>query len=188
MADLTLFECFDTPAAGPDSGPSADWLAGHSTGFDEGRAAAAQDQMALRAATAQALADLTLSARDAQNLVLDRLAPLFAAIASQIVPAVLRETLGVRLAEMLGTAAAQDARSDLLLCVAPREAAAVSATLAAIAGGGLTVTPDARIGPGQILIGRHDGETCLDTGRMTEDIARAIAALADPSLRRTRHG
>lgn len=188
MADLTFLECFDSPPPKGEAGPGADWLAGHSTGFDEGRAAAMSEQSALRAASAQALADLTLTARDAQNLVLDRLAPLFTAIAAQVVPAVLHATLGQRLADLLGEAAAQAARADVTLHAAPDEVAAIAAALAEIAGGGLAVIPDPHLRPGQIVIGQGGAETCLDTARLHRDIAAALAALADPTPRRTRNG
>lgn len=188
MGDLLLLESFDRPADRSDPGPGPDWLAGHRAGYDAGWSAALAEQTALRATTAQALADLTLSARDAQNRVLDRLGPLFAAIATQVVPLALHETLGRRLVDMLSAAAAQDARRDIALHVAPDEVAAVAATVAEIAGGGLTVAADPRIGPGQIVIDGGGGETCLDTGRLTRDIAQALAALTDPTSRRTRNG
>lgn len=181
-------ESFDSAGTPVVATPSPDWLEGYAAGRAEGEAAARTDAQALRDSAAQALADLTLSARDAQSLILARLAPLFDAIATRVIPDLLRQTLGHHLTAALQTAAATDAGADLVLFVPPQDVPAVDATIAAIAGGGLSVRPDPRLPAGQIILSTTAEQTSLDPRDLSRSIAAALAALSESTPRRTQNG
>lgn len=187
MARLAVLESFDLAPAPVTDGPGEEWLAGHRAGLAEGRVAALAEQAALRAETAEALAELGLTFREAQNHVLARLAPLFRALGERIVPEILRATLGQVLIEELQAAAETDARAPACLRVAPADLVAVTGTLAVL-GGAPEIRADPRLGPGQVLIDRGGADTSFDFNRLSADIAAALAALGDEPERRLRHG
>lgn len=181
MSLATLFESFDT-IPDPDSGPAPpgeEWLAGHAAGLAEGRAQAGAEQVALRAETAQAIADLGLAFAEAQALVLSQLAPLFATLAERIVPRILHETLGAALLDELTVAAQEIAGAPLTLRVAEADRPALEAVLPLIPGTRVEVVTDPRLGPGQALIAVGDTARSLDLDRLGRDISAAMAALSD---------
>lgn len=188
MVRLAVLESFDLPVDTAAAAPSDDWLAGHRAGVDEGRAAALAQNHALKSDTAQALSDLVFSFREAQNHLLSRLAPLFRAISDQVVPEVLRQTLGLVLAEELQAAAEADCRAPLTLRVPPADLAPVAAVLEALPLGGLALRPDSRLSEGQILLDRGGTDTSFDFNRLSADIASALAALTDETVRSDLHG
>lgn len=181
MSITALLERFDT-APEPETGPAppgADWLAGHAEGLAEGREQVLAEQAALRAETAQAIADLGLSLAEAQALVMAQLAPLFAALAEQLVPQLLRETLGAALLDELARAARDAAGKPLRLQVAAADHDAIKAVLPLIPGTRVELETDSRLGPGQVLIGQGDAAHSLDFDRLQADICAALTAISD---------
>ena len=151
-------------------------------------AQASQQQAAISAATAQALADLSFTFAEAQHVVLQQLHPLLQLVVDRIVPDVLHQTLGAALAEELAAAAATDIGAKIPLRLPPDDCAALSEIAGQIAGCPLQVIPDPDLRPGQALVGGPARSTAFDTTRLARDMADALTALCAEPPRNLAHG
>ncbi|MBI1417353.1 MAG: hypothetical protein GC146_09035 [Limimaricola sp.] len=185
MPALLRLEDFDLPRATPaDDGPpppSPEYLAGHAAGLADAAAAQAAQQAGLTEAALRLLNDLAFTHAEARGHVMAALRPLFAAIASRLLPEMAHVVLGAHLAEGLGRAAAAASEVPLVLHLHPDTASRLAPLLDEVEGLRLVLRPDPGLDPLQARWATGDGETELDLDALVNEIRTVLAAIHPPS-------
>jgi flagellar biosynthesis/type III secretory pathway protein FliH len=191
MARMPVLESFDAPPPAPepvDTGPSADWFAGHAAGLAEGQATAEARQTALRESVVQSLADIEFRFAEARSHLIGALRPLFATLTDVILPAALQAGFGQQVAQALSTYAERDMGRPMLLSLNPQDTAAVGAAIGGLHLHTLRIVPDPGLAPGQAVLNSGAAETMIDTAAVLAAVRTALAAVTDESLLRSEHG
>jgi hypothetical protein len=179
---LENFEDAPTAASEP-AGPTAEWLAGHAAGREEGaaeaRAAIEAEEAALSRALAQSLEDAAWSYAEARAAVLRSLEPLLEATLARLLPAAAGQALLPRLLERLMAAAEADSRAPLAIHVAPSRAEALRRLLPS-AGAHATVAADPTLGPDAARLVLGARESALDLDACLLALQEGLGALLPP--------
>jgi flagellar assembly protein FliH len=191
MTRTPFLESFDdvSEVAAPETtGPTEDWLAGHSAGHAEAMAAAAQDTDRLAGALAERIADLSFTFADAEQIMLSRLRALFDTLVTRVLPEVPQTGLAAHIAAQLEAAAAEDMSGPVTIRVEPAQVAPVTRALTGVAGNRFEVRPDPALGPGEAILSTDTRETALDLAQLTSDLGAALSCVVPPSKEGTSHG
>lgn len=176
MAGLAL-EAFDFVES---PGPIQTYEEGYEAGMADGRAEAAATKSKLRSELLTCLTAISQSQRRAEEQVLASLAPLFEAIAEQLLPAIAREAIGQQIVEVLLNRAESVASRSGSLRLSQADYTAVSEAVAA-SGLHLQLIPDPSIEPCQAVLGDVTGqEEFLDLQEVVTALRVALEALSSP--------
>ncbi len=150
---------------------------GYAAGWEDATAAAERARAEGAEAALAQLQDLSFTYHEARAHVLRSVLPLIEAVADKVVPTVLRETLGARLAELVEAHAEEAATAEVEILTAPGEAAALREALDGRAGFPVAVREEEGLDPGlhHVRLGRVERE--LDLAGLERGLRDALGAL-----------
>jgi hypothetical protein len=180
-------ESFDDDAP-QDDAPSSDFTAGFKAGHDAAEAQAQARHDRIEQDLVHALSDTAFGFAEAEAHVLGNLQSLFGLVFDQLLPATLRDSLGVTLKEAIMAAAAQDAKAPVLLKVAPQHEAAIRAVLEAEGLTHLKIGVDPDLSTHAAFLSQPDAETVFDLDAALAQVRDSFANLAPPDERSLKHG
>jgi hypothetical protein len=180
MARPLRFEPFDaSPVTPVPQGPSDDWLAGHARGLSDATEAAAVRRAVAEEAALAALGDLSFTWAEARATVLASLVPFFRSLSDRLLPEIAAGAFPLHLVDELSRAAARDIATAPHLRLSPADMVLV----AQLDLGGVRLTADPTLSPGQARLGHGAGSTLLDTPALLaalQEVTAAFLAAADP--------
>lgn len=150
---------------------------GYAAGWEDASTAAERTQAEGAEAALSRLQDLSFTYHEARAHVLRSVLPLIEAVADKVVPAVLRETLGVRLTALVEAHAEEAATAEIEILAAPGEAADLRAVLDGRVGFPLAVREDEGLASGlhHVRLGRVERE--LDLAGLERGLRDALGAV-----------
>lgn len=150
---------------------------GYAAGWEDATAASERAQAECSDAALARLQDLSFTYHEARAHVLRSVLPLIRAVADKVVPTLLRETLGVRLAELVQAHAEEAVWSEVEILAAPGEAEALRAALEGRVGFPLVVREEESLAPGlhHVRLGRVERE--LDLSGLERGLLDALDAI-----------
>ncbi|MBU2959706.1 ABC transporter ATP-binding protein [Citreicella sp. C3M06] len=161
---------------------------GYKAGWDD--AIKAQDDGHSRIASdfAQNLQDLSFTYHEAYGQVMSGISPLLEEVVGKLLPAMLRETLGLHVSEQLRAMAHEVGTLDVVIAVAPGHAEQVAPMLDPDIGFPLSLIEDETLMGGQADIRFGEIERQIDLGGLVEEVARAVQGFVHDNRRKTAHG
>lgn len=173
----------------PDVGEEARLSAyddGYAAGWEDALAARDDDAARLRDGVGQTLQTLGFSYHEARAHVLQSLRPLLEAMATQLLPRLAATAIGPMTADLVMTLAADSADQPITLRLHPATRSTVEGFLTPPPSLPLTVTEDATLTPGQVVLQAGPAGARVDLDGAIAEIAAALAAFYDllPAERR----
>lgn len=147
-----LEEFADTPTAlrpGSEATQQRDYETGYKAGWDDASAAQSEAQEQLRTELVQTLQDLSFTFHEARASMVLAMTPVFDQLVQEIVPAALRDTLGLHLVQHLTQAAADSVPDRLTLTLAPQDRDRIEAAFPPDMAAPLELVEDEALAPGQ---------------------------------------
>jgi len=164
-------------SAGPEALEEAR-LAGYEQGFragwEDAVSAQKEAEAAARAELAAHMQELSFGYHEAQRHILAGIAPLLESLLVHVLPAIGRETLGLRLLETLVPLARDQADQPLRLCVHPGSRPHLDEVLATADAPPLVVVEDASLSPGAAVLGTGTAERLFDDDRLASTLATLV--------------
>lgn len=175
----------ELPEAGEDARLSA-YDDGYAAGWEDALAARDDDAARLRDAAGQNLQTLGFSYHEARMHVLQSLRPLLEAMVARLLPRLATEAIGPMVADVVMTLAAESADQPITLRLHPATRSVVEGFLTPPPSLPLTVTEDASLTPGQVVLQAGPSGARVDLDGAIAEIAAALAAFYDllPAERR----
>lgn len=168
--------------AGPDPSETetdarlATFEQGYAAGWDDASAAHRDERAATEEQVARALLSLSLTATDARRHVLHSLRPLIDAIATQLAPALARDSLAALLAETLLPLAEERAGTPVTIRLHPAARPAAEAHLSRLPQLQLAIVDDASLGAGQVLLSAGPAGARIDLDDAVASVTAAVQA------------
>lgn len=161
---------------------------GYKAGWDDAIKAQNDDHARVASDFAQNLQDLSFTYHEAYGQVLSGISPLLEDVVGKLLPAILRETLGLQISEQLHAMAREVGTLDVVIAVAPGHAELVEPMLDPEIGFPLSLIEDETLADGQADIRFGETEKQIDLGGLVEDVARAVQGFVHDNRRKTAHG
>lgn len=189
MGKPAFLESFELIEGGGDAPPSDDWNDGHSAGFAEGLAAAAEDQSALTSGLVQTFADMRFGYKEARNHMIAALGPMFQSLIGAFAPAFAKEMLVPHIAAQLSANAIANVGATVILSVHPGQKDGVAAALAEWTDLPFRLQADPSLAPDQAILTSTLGEVAIDLDGLIAQTQDILSALLDTSEQQgTNHG
>lgn len=173
------------PEAGEEARLSA-YDDGYAAGWEDALAARDDDTARLRDAAGQNLQTLGFSYQEARMHILQSLRPLLEAMVVRLLPRLAAEAMGPLVADVVMALATESADQPITLRLHPTTRTAVEGFLTPPPSLPLTLTEDASLTPGQVVLQAGPSGARVDIDGAIAEIAAALAAFYDllPAERR----
>jgi len=186
MPRLLTLESFEDALA-DQQGPTADYTTGYAEGFAAGEASVRADVANLNEQFVQSVQDITFTFAEARAQILNGLAPMLQTVIAQVLPHCVETGFAGQLAELLTTAAEQDATRPLAIHLHPDSFESV-AGLSDVLPKELSIQIDPALSPHAAWIAQADGEMRLDADQLLATISETLSVLNTPEDRNAFHG
>lgn len=150
---------------------------GYAAGWEDATQAASQSAEKLDSAMAHNLEDLGFTYHEARAHVMRSLTPLLSGMLTKLLPRLIRDSLGARILEELGTMADGAADTPIELMVSPSEVEQLRPVIARITTLPLTLVPEATVPQGQLFLRIGHVEREVDLEGAMASIGQAVSAL-----------
>ena len=161
---------------------------GYRAGWDDALKAQSEDQTRISSDFTQNLQDLSFTYHEACAQVLNGISPLLEEVVGKLLPAMLRETLGLHVAEQLSRMAREIGALEVEIAVAPGCTEAVAPLLEADVGFPLRLVEDETLAEGQADIRFAGTEKQIDLSSLVNDVAQAVRGFMHDNRRSIAHG
>ena len=161
---------------------------GYRAGWDDAIKAQNDDHSRIASDFAQNLQDLSFTYHEAYGQVLSGITPLLEEITRVLMPAALRETLGLHIHEQLSAMAQEIGAMEVVLAVSTGSGASIAPMLDAEFGFPLRLVEDDPLAEGQADIRFAEIERQIDLSGLLEDLTQAVQGFVHDKRRKTAHG
>jgi flagellar assembly protein FliH len=161
---------------------------GYAAGWEDATQAANQSAEKLDAAMAHNLEDLGFTYHEARAHVMRSLTPLLSGMLTKLLPRLIRDSLGARIIEELGTMAEGAADTPVELLVCPTDAEQLQPVIAKITSLPLVLVPEITVPQGQLFLRIGHVEREIDLDGAMASIGQAIRALDQLNKDTAKHG
>ncbi|NCO87733.1 MAG: hypothetical protein GW886_13990 [Rhodobacterales bacterium] len=170
---------FDLP---PDTGavtdgPGPEWSAGFLAGELAGREAAMAEQTVIRSELVQTLGDMAFGYAEAHGQILAALRPLFAALVEKVLPAILHESFGAHLLDVLLEQAEKDMSRPVRILLNPAHLPGFSPLISQFPAFPVELAGDPALSLSEALIACGQAETAIDPDRLLADLRECLTGL-----------
>lgn len=156
---------------------------GYSAGWEDAAAAQSTDQAQIRADFARNLQALSFTYQEARGHVLRALEPLFEEMLGKLLSSLAREALGGIVLDALMPMAEGLSDAPVRIVLNPAVRPAVELLIANATGLPIVIEEEPLLGEGQVHLHFGPSETRVDLDRATAEIATAVRAFFDLSLK-----
>lgn len=161
---------------------------GYAAGWEDATQAASQSSEKLDAAMAHNLEDLGFTYHEARTHVMLSLTPLLSGILTKLLPRMIRDSLGARIIEELGSLAERSADTPIELMVCPADVDQLRPVIARITSLPLSIVPEATVPQGQLFLRIGNVEREIDLEGAMASIGQAVSALDELNKETAKHG
>jgi flagellar assembly protein FliH len=161
---------------------------GYTAGWDDALRAQSEDREAISTALVRSIEDLGFSYHEARAQLLVSVVPVLDAVARQIVPAALHDSLVPRVMEVLNAELDEAARRPVELVVAPSRARLLTDLLPPPGVLDVTVVAAPDLDADQAFYRIGQSETELDLSALSASITDAMAAFCHQAKKEIAHG
>ncbi|ANT60326.1 ABC transporter ATP-binding protein [Salipiger sp. CCB-MM3] len=161
---------------------------GYRAGWDDAIKAQSEDQGRIASDFAQNLQDLSFTYTEAYRQLLESVTPLLEEMLRALLPAMLRDTLGLHLHAQLSAMAQQIAKREVVITVAPGATEQVAPLLEQDFGFPLRLQEDAALAEGQADLRFGETEQQIDLSGMLQEVTQAVEGFAHDTRREAAHG
>lgn len=195
LEDFSTFSHFSSgqsdgfvPSAQIETEKSAAYEAGYSAGWDDAIQAEASNQARIGEEFARHLQEMSFSFHEARTHVIKGMEPLLQELLNKFLPAIIRDTMGARIVEILEPLIADAADTPVQIAVAPGCESAIEPLLSASGIDVVQITGEPTLSEGQAFLKLGQCERKIDLTQAVEQIATAIQAVYQLNERELRHG
>jgi len=185
VASFLSLETFEDPAMAQAPRLPEVALPTYDEGYAAGLAAAQaqlrREQAVLQDALVRNISECIAQSESAQLTLFRAIGPLFEAVQSQLLPALLAPALSAHIRELVEDALKADLQAPLRLTISPAHCDAVSRVLQAVTPN-LDIVADPEMGPHAALLCTPTQETSLDLDGALAAIAAHMSALEEVTL------
>ena len=161
---------------------------GYRAGWDDAVKAQTEDSERISSAFAQNLQDLSFTYHEAYGQVMGAMTPLLEEIVSVLLPQMARAALAPQIAEQLQASARDIGQLDVIIAVAPGQAASVEPLLETGYGFPIRLVEDDTLTEGQADLRFGETERQIDLGAALQGVSDTIQAFIHENRRSRAHG
>lgn len=161
---------------------------GYRAGWEDAIKAQKDDHARISSDFAQNLQDLSFTYHESYGQVMNGVSPLLEDVVGKLLPGMVRETLGLHVAEQLQAMAREIGALDVLIAVAPGYADSVRPLLETDFGFPVQLVEDETLADGQADIRFAETERQIDLSGLVSDVAQAVQGFVHDNRRKTANG
>ena len=161
---------------------------GYAAGWDDATKAAEQEAKSAQDAARTNLQDLGFTFHEARAHVMLGMTPLLKSIVAQILPTLLRDTIGARILEELETLTEEASDTPIDLFVPEGDLPAMEAALADVTTLPISIREEASLEHGQLYLRLGESERQIDLAALGTRITDALTALDTLNKDVLKHG
>ena len=161
---------------------------GYSAGWDDASAAHASDQTKATAELARSLSDISFTYHEALGQVNTSLAPMFDAIAGQLIPALQQPALRAHVSDLLHRTAVEGLHPPIEVNCSATDFTALENILPQIDAIPVKIKRQDTLPAGQVFVSIGDDERVIDIAGLVATISENLEALAYHTREERRHG
>ena len=161
---------------------------GYTAGWDDSLKTQTEEKHRITDALAKNLEDLNFTYEEAYTQMVQSVVPVFDAMVDQVLPQVMRDAIGHKVAEHVRAMVSDQDQHPVRLCVSEGYGPLLRPAVTTATSMPVTVYEDSSLSEGQAFLRIGDKEVELDPLGMVEDIRSAVQAFSHEIKTETAHG